>query len=89
MGRAALDAVVRRDTGVPLGHCVLHLDRAARRVNDARELHQKAVGGGLDDASVMLGDFRIDEFAAQRLEAFERAFLVRYFRANTLGFTKA
>jgi len=25
----------------------------------------------------MFGDFRIDEFAAQRFEAFERAFLVR------------
>jgi hypothetical protein len=25
----------------------------------------------------MLGDFRIEEFAAQRFEAFERAFLVR------------
>ena len=27
--------------------------------------------------AMMLGDFRIDELAAQRFEAFERAFLVR------------
>jgi hypothetical protein len=26
---------------------------------------------------VVLGDFRIEEFAAQRFEAFERAFLAR------------
>ena len=26
---------------------------------------------------MVLGDFRIDELAAQRLEAFERAFLIR------------
>ena len=30
-----------------------------------------------DDAAVVLGDFRIEELAAQRLEAFERALLVR------------
>src|SRR5712671_6551655 len=41
------------------------------------KFHQHAVTGGLDDAAVMLGDFRIEELAAQRLEAFERAFLVR------------
>jgi hypothetical protein len=33
---------------------------------------------GLDDAAVVLGDFRIDELAAQRLEAFQGAFLVRF-----------
>jgi hypothetical protein len=31
----------------------------------------------LDDAAVVLGDFRIDELMAQRFEAFEGAFLVR------------
>ena len=29
------------------------------------------------DAALVRGDFRIEELAAQRLEAFERAFLVR------------
>src|SRR5262249_37944198 len=42
--------------------------------------HQHTVAGGLDDAAVVLGDLRIDEFAAQRLEAFERAFLIRLSR---------
>ena len=29
------------------------------------------------DAALVLGDFRIEELAAERFEAFERAFLVR------------
>ncbi|MBV8934786.1 MAG: hypothetical protein JO095_03150 [Alphaproteobacteria bacterium] len=37
----------------------------------------RRVAGGLDDTAVVLGDFRIDQLAAQRFEAFERAFLVR------------
>ena len=60
---AQLDAVVRRDTGVALGHRLLHLDRAAHRIDDAGELDQQAVAGGLDDAAMVLGDFRIDELA--------------------------
>ncbi len=63
--------------GVPLGHRLLHRDRAAHRIDDAGKLDQHAVAGGLDDAAAVLGDFRIDQLAAQRLEPFERAFLVR------------
>ena len=74
---AQFDAAVRRDTGVPLGHRLLHRDRAAHRIDDAGKLHQQAVAGGLDDAAPVLGDFRIEKLTAQRLEAFERAFLVR------------
>ena len=74
---AQFDAAVRRDAGVPLGHRLLHLDRAAHRIDDAGKLHQQAVAGGLDDAAPVLGDLRIEELAAQRLEAFERALLVR------------
>ena len=74
---AQLDAVVRRDARVPLGHRLLHLDGAAHRIDDAGKFHQHAVAGGLDDAAVVLGDLRIEELAAQRFEAFERALLVR------------
>ena len=49
---------------------------AAQRVDDAGELDQEAVAGGLDDAALVLGDLRIEELAAQLLEAFERALLV-------------
>ena len=52
------------DAGVPLGHRLLHLDRAAHRIDDAGKFHQQAVAGGLDDAAVVLGDLRIDELAA-------------------------
>jgi hypothetical protein len=67
---APFDAVVRRDTSVPLGHPLLHFDRAAHRVDDAGKFDQDAVAGGLDDPAVVLGDLRIEELAAQRLEAF-------------------
>jgi hypothetical protein len=61
----------------PLGHRQLHRDRAAHRIDDAGKFHQHAVAGGLDDAALVLGDLRVEEVAAQRLEAFERAFFVR------------
>ena len=66
-----------RDAGVALGHRLLHLDRAAHRIDDAGKLHQHAIAGGLDDPAPVLGDLRIDQLAAERLEAFEGAFLVR------------
>jgi hypothetical protein len=47
----------------------------AHCVDDARKFRQQAVAGGLDDAAVMLGDLRIDELPAMRLEALERALL--------------
>jgi hypothetical protein len=74
---AQFDAVGRRDAAVALGHRLLHRDRAAHRIDDAGELDQQAVAGGLDDAALVLGDLRIEELAAQRLEAFKRAFLVQ------------
>ena len=77
MPNAQFDAVLRRDAGVSLGHRLLHRDGAAHRVDDAGKFHQHAVARGLDDAALMLGDFRIEEFAAQRLEALEGTLLVR------------
>ena len=43
-------------------------DGAGDRLDDARELDQDAVAGGLDDAALVLGDVRIDQVAAMRLE---------------------
>src|SRR5712664_2828689 len=68
---AQFDAFVRPDARVPLAHRLLHRDRAAHRIDDAGKLHQQAVAGGLGprvkpgDATVVLGDLRIDELAAQ------------------------
>jgi len=57
---AQLDAAVRPDSSVPLGHRLLHRDRAAHRVDDAGELDEEAVAGGLDDAPPVFGDPRIE-----------------------------
>ena len=65
------------DTGIAVDHRPLDLDRAADRIDDARKFHQHAVAGGLDDAAAMLPDLRIDELAAMRPQALERALLVR------------
>ena len=79
---AEFDAAVRRQRGVAFGYCRLHLGRATQRVDDAGELDQEAVAGGLDDAAAMLGDLRIDDFGAQRLEPAEGAFLVGFDQAR-------
>ncbi len=62
---AQLDEALRLDTHLALGHCLLHLDRAAHRIDDAGKLHQHTVAGGLDDAAVVSGDLRIEELMAQ------------------------
>src|SRR5271157_4021495 len=60
-------------------------DRAAHRIDDAREFHQETVAGSLDDAALVLGDLRIEELVAQRFEAFEGAFLVRPHQPRMAG----
>ena len=62
---AEFDAPLRRHAGVALDEAGLHFDRAAHRVDDAAELDDCAVAGALDDATVMGGDGRVDEIAAQ------------------------
>jgi hypothetical protein len=57
-------------------HRALDLDGAAHGIDDARKLHQHAVAGGLDDATVMLPDFRVDEFATMRLQPIDGTFLI-------------
>ena len=59
---------MRRSGGTPALRsieAVLHLDRAAHRVDHAAKLDQAAVAGALDDAPVMRGDGGIDQIAAQ------------------------
>src|SRR6266700_3930639 len=63
-------------------HPALHLGGAAHRIYDAREFHQQAVAGSLDDAALMLLDLGIDELPAMRLETLVRAFLVRPHQAR-------
>jgi hypothetical protein len=61
---AQFDAIVHPDIRVALGHRLLHCDRAAHRIDDARKFDKHAVAGGLDDPAVVLGDLRIDELMA-------------------------
>jgi hypothetical protein len=42
----------------------LHGDRTGHGLNDARELDQNAVAGRLDDATLVVGDLRVDQLAA-------------------------
>ena len=74
---AELDAAIVRHAGVALDHAVLHLDRAAHRVDDAAKFDEAAVAGALDDAPAMRGDGRINQIAAQRPEPRQRSLLVR------------
>ena len=66
-------------------HRRLPLGRAAHRVDDAGELDEQPVAGGLDDAAVMLGDGRVDQLRAQRLEPRERALLVGAHQPGVAG----
>src|SRR5665213_1021117 len=55
------DPQLTRHIAVLPRHAILNFDCAARRIDRAGEFHQQAVTGGLDDASVMLGNSRIDD----------------------------
>ena len=70
---AEFDAPLGRLRGIALGHRLLHAHGAGHRFDDAGEFEQEAVAGGLDDAAFVLGDLGVDQFAAQRLQAGQRA----------------
>jgi hypothetical protein len=74
---AKLDAAFGRHAGVALDHAGLHLDCAANRIDHAAELDDDTVAGALDDASVVDGDDRVDQVAAERPEPRQRAIFVR------------
>ena len=59
-------------SSLPHGHALLELHGAAYRVDDARELAQGPVADPVDDTAVMLGDERVDELRAMRLEPGDR-----------------
>jgi hypothetical protein len=74
---AKLDSLVLRHAGIAFAHAALHLDRAAHRIHHARELHQRAVPGGLDDLAAMLLDLGVDQRPPVGLELGKRTRLVR------------
>jgi len=70
------DASILRCLGITFGHLPLHGNCAGNGLDHARELDQDPIAGGLDDASAMLTDFRIDQLAPMRLQPREGIFLV-------------
>jgi hypothetical protein len=73
---AKFNALICRHGGVSLRHRALHFDRTAHRVDDTGELDEEAVARSFDDATPMLGDFGIAEFATNRTQRRERALFV-------------
>jgi hypothetical protein len=71
------DSFFLGDIGVAVEYRPLDLDRAAHRIDDARKFDQHAVARRLDDAPMMLPDFRVDQLAAMRLQPAEGALLIR------------
>jgi hypothetical protein len=64
------------DRRVAFGHLPLDVAGATQRIDGAAEFRQKPVACGLDDASVMSGDARIDGFGADRPQPVEGPLLV-------------
>ena len=58
------DPLILRRCPIAFGHRPLDRDRAGNGLNNARKLDQHAIASSFDDTAPMLGDFRIDEFAA-------------------------
>jgi hypothetical protein len=71
-----LDPLVVRDRSVAFGHAPLDRDRGGDRLNDTRELDQKAIAGRFHNPALMLGDLRIDEFVSMASEPRESAGLI-------------
>ena len=82
---AKFDAAPCRCHGVAGDHLPLHLDGTAHRVDDAGELDKEAVAHRFDDATPMIGDFGIAEFAANRPQRRERAFFVGAHQPRVAG----
>ncbi len=73
---AELDAAIGGDLGIARRHRALHVDGAAHGIDDAGELDQQAVAGGLHQAAAMVGDGGLEKLGAVRRERRDGAFLV-------------
>jgi hypothetical protein len=67
---AEIDAKAKLDPGrfgcigIALAHAALHVDRAADGIHHARKLDEDAVAGGLDHATAVFRNLRVDQLAA-------------------------
>jgi hypothetical protein len=73
---AKLDTALGRKTRIALDHPVLHFDGASDGVDDATELNEASVTCTLDHPSVVYGDCRIDQIAAERSQPSQSPILV-------------
>lgn len=71
------DPLILGNVGIAVDHRPLHLDGAADRIHNTWKFHEHPVAGGFYDPTVMFCDLRIEQLAADRFEALERAFLIR------------
>src|SRR5215469_3013257 len=69
-------AAIWRHIGISLCHFALYFNRATHRIDDTGKFEEQAVAGSFDDATVMLLDLGIGQFAPDRLEACKGAFFV-------------
>src|SRR5262245_37113205 len=70
---AKCDTLLLRRLGVTFGRAALDIDRATHRSDDARKLDQYSVARGLNNSAAMLGNFRVNQFTSERIEASKRA----------------
>ena len=63
------DAPIGRNRGATFGRRALHLGSAAQRIDDAGELDQQPVAGGLDDAAAVFMNPRVDQLGPNRLQS--------------------
>src|SRR6516165_5786633 len=82
---AKRDAPPGRNGGIAYRHRLLHLDGAAHRIDDAGEFDEQPVAGSLHDASAMLLDLGVRQFAAQRRQGCMCALLVLLHEARIAG----
>ena len=64
--------MIQRYFFVSPGKGAVNLNRALGRIDRAREFHQQPVTHSLDDAAVVLGGPRIEDFLAQHFELCKR-----------------
>src|SRR5215472_5258030 len=80
-----VNTIIHLDAGVPSIYCLLDLDRTPHSIDDTGKFDQQAIPCGLDDPSMVLGDFGINEFATQSFEALKGAFFVRPHQPRVTG----
>ena len=71
-----LDTTLGRQSGIALDEAVLNLNGAVHCVDDTPELNNRAIAGALDGPTVVHGDGRIDQVAAQRPQPRQNPVLV-------------